>query len=67
MPVLAPFVAVRRDIDIPASAGKIILHITASAGYTLWLDGEIIASGPSRSWQGRWLVDRHDLSARVKP
>jgi len=67
MPVQAPFVAVRRDIDIPASAGKIILHITASAGYTLWLDGELVASGPSRSWPGRWLVDCHELSARVKP
>ncbi len=67
MPAHAPFIAVRRNFNLPAGGGRVIFHITASDRYTLWIDGDLIASGPARSRPGRWLVDRLDLSGRLAP
>lgn len=67
LPAHAPFVAVRREFVVPARPGRLECCVTASAGYTVWLDGELMASGPARSWPGRWLVDRHDLTRRLRP
>ena len=62
LPTHAPYIAFRRDITIPAGRGKVDFFITASAGYTLWVDGKLVGSGPARSWPGRWLVDRLEAS-----
>lgn len=64
-PSHAPFMAFRRDIVVPRRSGKIECHITASARYTLWVDGDLVGSGPARSWPGRWLADRIDLTDRL--
>lgn len=64
-PEYAPFVAVRRDISVPGT-GKTRIFITASAGYTLWVNGLLVGSGPARSWPGRWLADCHEISSFVR-
>lgn len=66
LPAYAPFAAFRRDILVPRRCGKVECFITASARYTLWVDGDLVASGPARSWPGRWLVDRIDLSDKLR-
>ncbi len=65
----------RKTFTLPRGIKTVFLHISASERFDLFLDGRLIARGPSRSDQGRWGCMRvalprlnrgpHLLAARV--
>ncbi|MEE9169842.1 MAG: family 78 glycoside hydrolase catalytic domain [bacterium] len=48
----------------PHCEGK--LHITASARYVLYLNGELLGQGPPRAWPEHFQYDTYDISSQLK-
>lgn len=56
--------AFRRDLPLPSPAGRLVLEIASGTPYALWVDGELIGSGPARDIPAiRW-IDAWELRQR---
>lgn len=65
-PSAAPPWAFVREVELAAAPAAAWLAISAAAGYVLWVNGELVGSGPARSFPDRPQLDRHDLAVRLR-
>ncbi len=56
------YVCFRRSIDLPARPRRCVIRITASARYTLYVNGQRVHHGPARSYPGHQSYDTLDLT-----
>ena len=67
-PLTNVFADFARDVQIDdAPAGPTLLHLTADAGYVLWVNGRYVGRGPARGWQASWPFDTHDVTEFLRP
>nr|WP_263327664.1 glycoside hydrolase family 78 protein [Neobacillus sp. Marseille-Q6967] len=51
----------RKTFTLPSDYESAILSISADTKYTLYLNGELIGSGPVRGWTSQWYYDQYEL------
>lgn len=59
-------VGFRASFDAPAG-GRVVLRLTGSTLYRVWLNGQFLAHGPARGPHGFFRVDEIDLAERLRP
>ncbi|MFC4321449.1 family 78 glycoside hydrolase catalytic domain [Litchfieldia salsa] len=52
----------RRTFTTPSDYESVTISISADTKYTLYLNGELIGSGPVRGWQSEWHYDQYELT-----
>lgn len=52
----------RRTFTVPSDAENATLSLSADTKYTVYINGELIGSGPVRGWTNEWYFDEYDLS-----
>ncbi len=52
----------RRTFTIPADYESATLSISADTKYAVYINGELIGSGPVRGWTSEWYYDQYDVS-----
>ncbi|UHA59992.1 family 78 glycoside hydrolase catalytic domain [Metabacillus litoralis] len=52
----------RRTFDVSSEYDSVTLSISADTKYTVYVNGEMIGSGPVRGWTSEWYFDQYELS-----
>jgi alpha-L-rhamnosidase len=56
----------RRTFTSPSGYESAIISISADTKYTLYVNGELIGSGPVRGWHSEWYYDEYELTGLNK-
>ncbi|GAA3331309.1 hypothetical protein GCM10020331_087400 [Ectobacillus funiculus] len=56
----------RRTFTAPADYESATLSISADTKYAVYINGELIGSGPVRGWTSEWYYDQYDVSGLNK-
>ncbi|WP_078544632.1 family 78 glycoside hydrolase catalytic domain [Litchfieldia alkalitelluris] len=56
----------RRTFTVESDFNSAILSISADTKYTLYVNGELINSGPVRGWPTEWYYDQYELTSLNK-
>ncbi len=56
----------RRTLDLPAPPARFVVHVSADNRYRLYVNGELVASGPQRSDVMHWRYETVDLAPRLR-
>ena len=57
----------RREFELTAVPEKALIHVTADARYTLYVNGQWVAHGPARGVQEQWPYDELDIAKFLVP
>ena len=52
----------RKTFDVSSEYDSVTLSISADTKYTVYVNGEMIGSGPVRGWTSEWYFDQYELS-----
>ena len=56
----------RRTFSVSAEYESAILSISADTKYSVYINGQLIGSGPVRGWTSEWYYDQYELSGLKK-
>ena len=56
----------RREFELTAVPEKVMVHVTADARYTLYVNGQWVGHGPARGIQSQWPYDEIDIAPFLK-
>lgn len=50
-----------------AKSDSLILRVSADTRYWIWVNGELLGTGPVRSWPNHWKYDEYEIAAHLRP
>jgi hypothetical protein len=56
----------RRSFDLSTAPPRFVIHVSADNRYRLYVNGELVSSGPQRSDVAHWRYETVDLATRLR-